>query len=432
MPNPWLFLGIWVAGGALAFAGAMAYAELAALRPARRRRVRLPRCRLRPRRRVSDRVDVVHRRVHRRHRHQRRRRHLLHRSIRARRGQLDAVLRRCRCPYVPLTVSPQTLVAIASIWLLAAVHIRGVGPGRLMRNILAVLKVSALLIFIALGFAFGTGAGANIGREPPDRWRRATGCLRFIPVMFTYSGWNAAAYVAEEIRDPGRNVPKALAIGTVAVIAIYFCLNVLYLYVFSVGELAALKGNVLDVVAERLLGVGGRQHHGRRVDHQPDGEHQRDDLCRPARLLRDGARRRVFPAAAKVHPAYKTPGDRHRRAGRSGRRCWCSPAAPTRSRPIRASRSRCLPASRWRRCSCCGRREPNARAPVQGAGLSGRAGDLRDREFRDSCQRALHRSRQTGDRRHPGRPVSLGLPGDRDGIAAVLVFQEPAHVGAEQ
>ena len=64
-------------------------------------------------------------------------------------------------PFVPLTFSTQTMVAIASVWLLAFVHVRGVGPGRVMMNILATLKVSALLIFIAIGFSFGTGAGAT-------------------------------------------------------------------------------------------------------------------------------------------------------------------------------------------------------------------------------------------------------------------------------
>ena len=49
--------------------------------------------------------------------------------------------------------------------------------------------------------------------------------LALIPVMFAYSGWNAAAYIAEEVRDPGRNVPRALALGTLAVIAIYILLN---------------------------------------------------------------------------------------------------------------------------------------------------------------------------------------------------------------
>ena len=72
--------------------------------------------------------------------------------------------------------------------------------------------------------------------------------------MFTCSGWNAAAYMAEEIRDPGRNVPRALALGTGAVIAIYLLLNLLYLYVMPVGELRKSR-SVLDVVAEKLLGA---------------------------------------------------------------------------------------------------------------------------------------------------------------------------------
>ena len=126
--------------------------------------------------------------------------------------------------------------------------------------------------------------------------------------MFTYSGWNAAAYMAEEIRDPGRNVPRALLLGTVAVIVIYVLLNVLYLYVMPVGELAAVKGSVLDVIGERLLGARAGDIMARRRDHQPGGGHQRVDVRRTARLLRDGARRRVLsPRPRSVHPKFKTP-----------------------------------------------------------------------------------------------------------------------------
>ena len=258
----------------------------------------------------------------------------------------------------------------------------------------------------------------------PTNWLFA-----FIPVMLAYSGWNAAAYVAEEIRDPGRNVPRALAIGTIAVIAIYFGLNVLYLYVFSVGELAQLKGNVLDVVAERLLGAGAGNIMGIVSIISLMASNSAMTFAGPRvyyAMARDGV---FFPAAAKVHPAYKTPaiaivaqaiwtsllillGQRRCAAHLHGLLdhavCRHRGDGVVRAAPARAER----------------------RAPVQGAGLSGRAGDLRDRELRDSCQRALHRSRQTGDRRHTGGPVSLGLPRDRDGIAAVLVFQEPTHVGA--
>ena len=63
---------------------------------------------------------------------------------------------------MPLTFSRHTLVAIAAIWLFAFVHIRGVGPGRVVRNVLATLKVTALLVFIALGFSIGAGSSANL------------------------------------------------------------------------------------------------------------------------------------------------------------------------------------------------------------------------------------------------------------------------------
>ena len=305
IPNPWFFLGIWVAGGTLAFFGAMAYAELASVRPrAGGEYVYLDAAYGRAAAfltgwtsfiagfsgAIATNAVVVT--------------FYIDRFVAGASNSTPLFV--LPLPYVPLTISTQTLVAVASIWLLAAVHIRGVGHGRLLGNILAVLKVSALLIFIALGFAFGTGALGNIGREAgavaPGNWLFA-----FIPVMLAYSGWNAASYVAEEIRDPGRNVPRALAIGTIAVIAIYFGLNVLYLYVFSVGELAQLKGNVLDVVAERLLGAGAGNIMGIVSIISLMASNSAMTFAGPRvyyAMARDGA---FFPAAARVHPAYKTP-----------------------------------------------------------------------------------------------------------------------------
>jgi APA family basic amino acid/polyamine antiporter len=142
---------------------------------------------------------------------------------------------------MPLTFSRQTLVALAAIALLAWIHVRGVGPGRIVGNVLAVLKVSALLMFIALGFSFGAGSATNLhvsaGAVSPASW-----LLALIPVMFTYAGWNAAGYIAEELRDPGRTVPRAFAIGTGAVILIYVVLNLLYIYVLPVASWGACRG----------------------------------------------------------------------------------------------------------------------------------------------------------------------------------------------
>jgi APA family basic amino acid/polyamine antiporter len=304
VPNPWWFLSTWLAGGILAFAGAMAYAELAALRP-----------------RSGGEYVYLH----------------------AAYGRVAAFLTgwtsfvagftgaiaasavvftfyldrffpgvangtpffTIPLPYVPLNV-PQSLMALAAIWALSAVHIRGLGPGRIVQNILAVLKVSAFLLFIALGLSFGAGQASNLsqaaGAVAPGNWLFA-----LIPVMFTYSGWNAASYVAEEIRDPGRNVPRALAIGTLAVIAIYVLLNVLYLYVLPVGELAAVKGSVLDVVADRLLGANAGNIMGMVSIVSLLASVSAMIIAGPRvyyAMARDGL---FFRSAASVHASYKTP-----------------------------------------------------------------------------------------------------------------------------
>ena len=305
VPSALWFLGAWLAGGGLAFAGAMAYAELASLRP-----------------RAGG--EYVY--------------------LREAFGRLAAFLTGWTSfvagftgaiaasaivttfylerfvpgaanstpflvvplPYVPLAFSRQTLVAIAAIALMAFVHIRGVGPGRIMGNVLAALKVSALLMFIALGFSIGSGSSANLSASGgPVVW--SAWLLALIPVMFTYSGWNAAGYIAEEIRDPGRNVPRAFALGTAAVIVIYLSLNLLYLYVLPVGELAKVQGSVLDVIADRLLGARAGDIMGIVSIISLAASISAMTFAGPRvyyAMARDGV---FFAAAANIHPKYKTP-----------------------------------------------------------------------------------------------------------------------------
>ena len=175
----------------------------------------------------------------------------------------------------------------------------------------------------------------------------------FIPVMLAYSGWNASAYVAEEIRDPGRNLPRSLAIGTLAVIAVYFGINLLYLFVFSVTELAALQGQRARRRRRSAARLRRRSRDGHRLDRQPAGEQQRDDVCGAARLFRDGARRRVLRCGVEGASHLQDAGVLDRRADDLG-----LAADPDRQRqraasPTPGSRSRCSSASRCSRCSSC-------------------------------------------------------------------------------
>ncbi len=206
-----------------------------------------------------------------------------------------------------VTFSIHTLAASAVIIIAALIHIRGVGHGRMASNVLTTFKIVSLVVFIGFGLTAGTGTPANVTQAVGPV--TMTGFLfAMIPVMFTYSGWNAASYMAEEIRDPGRNVPRALLMGTAIVIAVYLLINVLYLYVIPIGELATLGGkSVLDVVGDRLLGaragdimaivaiislaagVNAWTFAGPRVYFA---------------MARDNA---FFKSAGRVHPKYKTP-----------------------------------------------------------------------------------------------------------------------------
>ncbi len=304
-PHPFWFLSTWFAGGVLAFCGAVAYAELAALRPRAGGEYVYLREAYGPLAGFMTGWTSF---------------------VTGFSGAMAAsaiffmiVLNRfipgvanpepffvIPLPYVPLTFSRHTLMAIALVWLFAFVHVRGVGPGRIVMNVLATLKVTTLLVFIALGFTMGTGSTANFqqaaGSVSATNW-----LLALVPVMFTYSGWNAASYMAEEIRDPGRNVPLSLLLGTVSVIVIYALLNALYLYAMPVTELAGVKGSVFDLIGERILGARAGEILAIVALISLSAGINAWTFAGPRiyyAMARDGV---FFPAAAQVHPRFKTP-----------------------------------------------------------------------------------------------------------------------------
>lgn len=244
-------LFVWAFGGALAFAGAMAYAELAALRPHAGGEYVYLRDAYGPAAGFLSgwtsfvagfsgaiAASAIA---------------LADYTGRFLPGAADASpLLTVPIPGIPLIVSRKTLVALAAIGVLTIIHIRGLRLGRVVQNGLTAVKVAALVLFIALGFSIGHGVPAQL--VAPGTAGIAPMLLALIPIMFTYSGWNAGAYVAEEVRDPERNVPLALGLGTLAVIVIYLSLNALYLYALPGSELAALEGRLTETVAERLFG----------------------------------------------------------------------------------------------------------------------------------------------------------------------------------
>jgi APA family basic amino acid/polyamine antiporter len=169
-----------------------------------------------------------------------------------------------------------------------------------------VLKVGALALFVALGLAIGRGSIAHL--TAPAASGSFNLPLAFIVVMFAYSGWNAASYVAEEIRDPGRNVPIALALGTGAVVTLYLGLNLVYLYAVPIDALAnGAQTEIAMVAADILLGPVASRLLGALAVVVLIGSLSAMTVAGPRvyfAMARDGA---FVSAAARVHPRYHTP-----------------------------------------------------------------------------------------------------------------------------
>lgn len=249
--NPGAMLAVWFGGGILAFAGAMAYAELAALRPKSGGEYVYLREAFGPLAAfLTGWTSFVAG---------------FSGAIAATSVGLAGFLGRFfpaagdATPWVTLplglvtlSLSPQSLVALTAIFGLSLVHILGIGPGRLVQNALALVKVCALLIFVAAGLSIGNGSTTHFSGDAP--WVPSGMLLALIPVMFSYSGWNAAAYLAEEVKDPTRNVPRALAMGTIAVVLVYVAMNVVYLYALDIEAMASVQVRIVDAAAEVLFG----------------------------------------------------------------------------------------------------------------------------------------------------------------------------------
>ncbi len=129
--------------------------------------------------------------------------------------------------------------ALALIWSLTVVHVAGVGPGGFLQQILTVLKIGAILLLIVGAFTVGNGDWQHLvtTSRQPDVGPGAL-VVSFIFVTYAYSGWNAAGYIAGEIINPTRSIPRTMIGGTLLVGALYAIVNLVYFYALPVHTLA--------------------------------------------------------------------------------------------------------------------------------------------------------------------------------------------------
>ncbi len=102
------------------------------------------------------------------------------------------------------------------IWIVSAVHLRGLSHSSAFQVAFTLLKLALIIVFIGVGFAHGGGQPISFVPSAFDLTQigSASFAVSLVFVMYAYSGWNAATYIVGELRDPERSLPRALLAGT--------------------------------------------------------------------------------------------------------------------------------------------------------------------------------------------------------------------------
>lgn len=234
--SPLAVLAGWLVGGLLALCGALAYGELVAALP-----------------RSGGEYHLLSR--------------IYHPSLGFVAGWLSLVVGfsapiaaaalafgRYLCAIFPAFPSPvvAALVLIGLLSLLHGLHVK-VGGG--VQNVFASIKILLILGLIVGGLLKGDTSRLSVGGWDgvPEAVASPAFAVGLIFISFAYSGWNGAAYVAGEVRNPSKNLPLALALGTLAVIGLYLGLNVAFLSAAPASELSGVV-EVGHVAAVSLFG----------------------------------------------------------------------------------------------------------------------------------------------------------------------------------
>lgn len=146
------------------------------------------------------------------------------------------------CGFFGLSETAEVAVAIGLTAVVSGINYVGVRWGARANNLTSGLKLLALLAFCVAGPLFGDGDITRLraSHGPEVSFSLLAFGMAMSPILFSYLGWNASVYVASEIRDPDRNVPRSLFVGLAVCAILYLLVNAVYLFALPVAELAAV------------------------------------------------------------------------------------------------------------------------------------------------------------------------------------------------
>ena len=286
--SPLPILGAWAVGGAVALTGAFVYAELAVRRPGAGGQYLYLRDAYHPVVAFLYGWTLL----------------LVSQS-----GGMAAVAMTFAGYFRELTgiATPPAAIAVAALALLTVVNCFGARAGSNVQSTLMVLKIAAIVMLVTLGWLGLRGEALAASAMPAAGGR---GVLAFaaamVPVLFAYGGWQTASFVAGELRDPERDLPRGLLFGVAGVVLLYLAVNAVCLTVLGPTGLAA-TATPASAVMRRALGPTGARLIAAGIALSTLGFLSQGMLTAPRvywAMARDGV---FFQRVAMVHPGTRAP-----------------------------------------------------------------------------------------------------------------------------
>ena len=209
------------------------------------------------------------------------------------------------------SISGGQIFALALIMILSIINYLGIVFGKWVQNIFTVLKIGSILLFALAGLFISTGNHIDMSLNPTNMniGSILTGMgIALVAVNWTVGGWEYITFAAGEIKNPKKNLPRALIIGTIVILVLYFLVNIAYLKVLPMDSLIG-EIKVGEMTARSLYGTGIGGVFALVIIVSMFGALNGNILV-GSRVYYAMARDHLFfSKAAKVHPKFHTPGN---------------------------------------------------------------------------------------------------------------------------
>jgi APA family basic amino acid/polyamine antiporter len=208
-----------------------------------------------------------------------------------------------------LTVTTTQLVAVGVIVMLSAVNYVGVAFGKAVQNLFTVVKIGAIVGFIVLGLTIGTTGTIDLTVNPTGQSLSALLIafgVAIIAVTWSFDGWHNITYISGEVKDPQRNLPRALVLGTVIITVLYLLMNYVYLLAMPAREMAGVV-RIAERAATALHGPTAAGFISAAVIVSTFGALNGAIFAGPRVYFAMARDRAFFRKVAEVHPRFRTP-----------------------------------------------------------------------------------------------------------------------------